>query len=617
VNGVISLTFARNFKKTIIQNMKTIKVRIIVYFSILFILSLSIFGFIDFKNFSSTLLTENINYTSAIASQFTINLDTYLKEAETSLKVLAANDTVISGIKYYNTNSEYTNKKNHDSLNNMVNDIVAQKPDISNIIIYFNGMEFGFNRNLGDIINWDFLKNVEESYKSVDTADIRFFKNYIAMSPGDKDISSRISICLPIRDLKSLSKINLGYAFFDFNMKRIDEMFKSSGLNQNSIALISNGSGNIIYSSNTGFFNNKFDWGLLREVYKNHSGTFTQKIGRKSMLVTYSTSGINGWKVVFIIDMSGLDKNLNNTEFFTIFLIIISVIITVFISLIISVSSTTPLVRLVKQMRLVENGNLSIRIDETARSYDEINTLNRGFNSMMDRINQLIKDVYQEKLKQREAEFEALQATINPHFLYNTLQTINSLAVLERTNDIEHVATSLGNLLEYLVYEQNEMVKVYREIDYIKSYLEIQNYRFNNSIKVFIDISQDVYSCYVLKLLLQPLVENALLHGLDKKREKGIIRISGIKDGNNVIFEIEDNGAGIESAKLEQIMSKLAISVNSNTKKSIGLMNVQERIKIKFGEEYGIKISSVVNEGTVVKVFIPAIEAKKGESTDD
>lgn len=617
VSHMKSLSSAINYKKILNFGLKSIKERMIIYFSVLIILSITIFGLLDFYNFSNTYLTDNINFTSTIANQVTINLDTYLQEAETSLKVLAVNDLVVSSIKNYPANTAYENLQNHNSLNKMANDIIAQKPDINNIVIYSNGIVFGSNYDLGKITNMSFLKSLENEYRNSTIADVRFFKNYVARQPSDNDINTRISVSLPIRDLEKFSRVNLGYAAFDFNMNRIEKMFQNSALNKNSVVLITDFSSNIIYSNNESFFRNNFNWNLISDVYKNPLGTFTRKIDKNNMLVTYSTSRINNWKVVFIISMSELDKNLSKTRFFTILLILVSVIITVLISMFISVKSTRPLINLVKQMRLVGQGNLDIRIYETGKGYEEISTLNNGFNSMMDRINQLIKEVYQTRLKQHEAEFEALQAKINPHFLYNTLQTINSLAVLERTKEIEQVTTSLGNLLEYLVYEQNEMVKVYKEIDYIKSYLEIQNFRYNNSFKVSIDIEQDVYSCYILKLLLQPLVENAILHGLDKKRENGILHICGKLENGSAAFEVTDNGIGMNSETLKDIRKKLELSVSGSTKKSIGLMNVHERIKLKFGENYGIEINSALNEGTKVKVIIPVINIQNGEISDD
>lgn len=603
--------------KLVIVNLKSIKARMIFFFSSLLVLSITLFGLIDYYNFSTTYLNNSITYASAVASQMTINLDTYLREAEDSIKVLAVNEQVISSIRDYSSNTDYVNKKNRDSLVSMANNIIAQKPDISNIIIYSNGTIYNRDFNFSSKkVNMAFLQKIQDENQNNPTASVKLFKTYIAMDfgSGSDSIAYRISAAFPIKDISNINKPNLGYIFCDFNMSRIEEMFNASKLGSNTVALITDVSGNVIYSNNEGYFNS-FDWGTLSRAYAGSSGAFMAKNGKTNMLVTYSTSQISSWKVVFLTNMAEFGKSSKETGFFTIFLIVIAILITVFISTFLSVKNTAPLIRLARHMRLVAQGNLDIRISEKEGGYEEIATLNTGFNTMMDQINQLIKEVYQSRLKQHEAEFEALQAKINPHFLYNTLQTINSLAVLERTSEIEQVATSLGNLLEYLVYEQNEMVNIHKEIDYIRNYLEIQSKRYNNSFRVVMDIEENVYSCLIPKLILQPIIENAILHGLDSSRENGLLSISGKIAQDKVVFEIADNGAGMGAATLERLRNRLDTVNDENLAKSIGLINVQERIRIKFGSLFGIQIDSATGEGTKVTLTIPVLKEKQAGSS--
>lgn len=321
--------------------------------------------------------------------------------------------------------------------------------------------------------------------------------------------------------------------------------------------------------------------------------------------MTYSTSQVNGWKIVNLIRLIEMDKHLTELRI-TIWIIVAAILVSVtIISYFISIKITNPLRKFIGKLEIIGDGNFDERLPEEKNCY-EINVLNKVFNRMMDRICRLISEVYTVKIKQKEAEFEALQAKINPHFLCNTLQSITSLAVLGQNSDIERVSVSLGNLLEYTVYEREEMVQVCKEMDYIRNYIAIQNIRYGNSINISYEIDKEIEELYILKLMLQPLVENALYHGLEKKSDDKRITVKAKMENGIVLFEIEDNGIGMNEERLQEVKRRLCGKETQG--KSIGLANVHERIQLKFGAEYGVEIYSEYGCGTRVEIRIPAIK---------
>jgi two-component system, sensor histidine kinase YesM len=237
--------------------------------------------------------------------------------------------------------------------------------------------------------------------------------------------------------------------------------------------------------------------------------------------------------------------------------------------------------------------------------------LHASFNSMIETIDNLIKDVYQVRIKQREAEYEALQAKINPHFLYNTLQTISSLSLLHRNQEIETVIASLADLLEYSIYEQHEMVRVAQEVGYVKNYIDIQNYKFYHSIQYRIEIEPDVQEAYIFKFMLQPIIENAILHGLATKEGERLIVIQGCRENATVIFRIYDNGIGLSQIEMQRLITRLNTVEKNDYGKSIGLKNVYDRIRLKFGAEFGLKIDSQQGIFTCVVIEIPYIQNRR------
>lgn len=279
--------------------------------------------------------------------------------------------------------------------------------------------------------------------------------------------------------------------------------------------------------------------------------------------------------------------------------ILISVII---LSYYIPRSMTKPIRRLVEVTQQVAKGDLSVRSDVGTGA--EMKVLSDSLNTMIDKINELLEQVTTEQIRLRKAEFELLQAQINPHFLYNTLDAIIWLA---EAGDQKKVVSMVGSLSEFFRTSLNQgkdVVSIKEELQHVRSYLEIQQVRYQDILSYEIDVPKELYPYSIPKITIQPLVENALYHGIKNKRGMGKITITGHQEENAFVLQIEDNGIGITKERLEQVRNGIAHRVTTQ-KEIYGLYNVNERIHLNFGEMYGIQVESIPGEKTMVSVILP------------
>ena len=277
-------------------------------------------------------------------------------------------------------------------------------------------------------------------------------------------------------------------------------------------------------------------------------------------------------------------------------------ILFLFLSYYIPLSITRPIRRLTQVTDQVAKGDLTVRSDVTGGV--EAQVLSDSLNTMIDKINELLDQVKTEQIRLRKAEFELLQSQINPHFLYNTLDAIVWLAEAGEQKKVVKMVGSLSDFFRISLNQGQDILDVKEELQHVRSYLEIQQMRYQDILQYEICVPEELNHCQIPKITLQPLVENALYHGIKNKRGKGLIRIEGELDGEDCILRIVDNGRGMTPERLEQVREGIR---NRKARETdiYGLYNVNERIRLNFGENYGITITSTYGEGTCVTVRLP------------
>jgi two-component system sensor histidine kinase YesM len=230
---------------------------------------------------------------------------------------------------------------------------------------------------------------------------------------------------------------------------------------------------------------------------------------------------------------------------------------------------------------------------------------------MVENIKKLINDVYVAEINFKDAQFNALQAQINPHFLYNTLETIHFMIVIGDNKAIKMVQL-LGDLFRVGIGRGERFITLGQEVNHVRLYLEIQQIRYSNKFQVTIDMSEEVNQLYIIKFILQPIVENSIYHGIELMEEDGLISITGRIEAGQLVIRVTDNGIGMNESTLNELQDKLEGRIKT---KGIGFTNVNERIRLNFGNEYGVFVESRENSGTTVTIRLPVIKENPENST--
>ena len=329
--------------------------------------------------------------------------------------------------------------------------------------------------------------------------------------------------------------------------------------------------------------------------------------GTRQTVVT-KTVGYTGWKLVGVIKGTGISLNMLKTRLFIVFVILLIIFIVILINSYISFRVTNPIRELEKSVKALEEGNLDADI-YMGGSY-EVQHLGKSVQDMKFRIKGLMQDIVNEHEEKRKSEFDSLQAQINPHFLYNTLDIIVWQIENEKQSEAVHTVTALARFFRLSLGKGKNIVTVKDEIDHVKNYLMIQHMRFKNKFDYEFDIAEDVLELPSLKLMLQPLVENAIYHGMEFMDGDGMIMVKAWRKEDELYLSVADNGLGMTEDKVLMILMGKSTSGNGRGS-GIGVKNVNERIKLYFGEAYGLTIDSEPDEGTTVIIHLPAKDEKE------
>lgn len=319
-------------------------------------------------------------------------------------------------------------------------------------------------------------------------------------------------------------------------------------------------------------------------------------------------SPYTGWRTVGVFSMDEVMSSVNTIVYILFTCVIISLVLVVIVSFKFSRTLTNPIFKLKRLMKQAESGDLTVRFN--FQHNDEIGELGQSFNHMIARIDQLIQMVYVEQENKRTAEMKSLQEQIKPHFLYNTLDTISWMARDYDAEDIVRLVDALTNMFRIGLSHGKDIITVKEEITHVSNYLYIQKIRYKDKLNYVIHVDESLYAIEVPKLILQPLVENAIYHGVKAKRG-GTITITGVPEGENLVFTVQDNGAGMPQEKVEELNRRMSERSVLDEQKSFGLFYIRERIQLCYGKGYGVHVESTLGEGTRVTITLPLYQKPK------
>ena len=396
-----------------------------------------------------------------------------------------------------------------------------------------------------------------------------------------------------------------GILLIDIRYSSIQQILENITLgNQGYLYLISSG-GQLIYHPKMQLIETGQAAENIAAAIGYRDGSYREKYAGEMQDISVKSVGYTGWKLLSVTPEKGLPLSNLKMRLFVVFVVASFLLVLVLINAFISSRITNPIQQLEKMVNAIEAGELDQEVD-IGGSY-EIQHLGRSIGDMAHRIKELMEDIVAEHESKRKSEFDTLQSQINPHFLYNTLDIIVWMIENEQKQEAVKVVTALARFFRISLSKGKSIIPVKDELEHVRNYLMIQQRRFKNKFTYEIEADKEVLNLASLKLMLQPLVENAIYHGMEFMDGDGEIHVKAWKEEEDLWLEIQDNGLGMTQERVKNLLSEKT-HVSSKRGSGIGVKNVNERIRLYFGDDYGLVIESEPDEGTIIKIHLPAVE---------
>ena len=579
-------------KKKIIYN-RSIRNSIFIYFTItsliaVLLIVISIYSRLS-SQLSDTVKQENISLVNRVGS----SLEVYLRN------IMKLSDTIYYGIiKNVNLSEESINEEMKLLYN-------SNKEQVLNIALISKEGE-AISVVPASRLRKKFAVNKEEWFINAlnKTENVHFSRPHVQkiFENGDNGYKWVISMSRAV-EITTGGSTEQAVLMIDMAYQGLDSALDEVSLGNGGYIYLMDSAGEIIWHP-------KFELIASGRVKENNlltatysDGSIEEEFNNMVQTVVIKTVGYTGWKLVGVIKGTGISLNILKTRLFIVFVISLIIFIVVLINSYISFRVTDPIRELEKSVKKLEEGNLDTDI-YMGGSY-EIQHLGKSVQDMKYRIKGLMQDIVTEHEEKRKSEFNSLQAQINPHFLYNTLDIIVWQIENEKQSEAVHTVTALARFFRLSLGKGKNIVTVKAEIEHVKNYLMIQHMRFKNKFDYEFDVENDVLELSSLKLMLQPLVENAIYHGMEFMDGDGLITIKAWREDNELYLSVADNGLGMTEDKVNLILAGRSNSGNGRGS-GIGVKNVNERIKLYFGEGYGLKIDSEPDVGTTITIHLPA-----------
>lgn len=394
-----------------------------------------------------------------------------------------------------------------------------------------------------------------------------------------------------------------GILLIDIRYSSLQQILENIALgNQGYLYMISSG-GELIYHPNM----QMIETGQMSEniavAADYRDGSYREKYGGEWREVSVKSVGYTGWKLLSVTPEKGLPLSNLKMRLFAVFVVAAFLLVLVLTNTFISSRITTPIQKLEKSVNAIEAGDLDTEV-YMGGSY-EIRHLGRSIGDMARRIKMLMEDIVAEHESKRKSEFDTLQSQINPHFLYNTLDIIVWMIENEQKQEAVKIVTALARFFRISLSKGKSIITVRDELEHVRNYLMIQQMRFKNKFVYEIDAEEEVLDLVSLKLMLQPLVENAIYHGMEFMDGDGEICVKVYREAEDLWFRISDNGLGMTQEQVKSLLGEKK-HVSSRRGSGIGVKNVNERIRLYFGADYGLTIQSEPDEGTIISIRLPA-----------
>ena len=546
--------------------------------------------------FTNTSIFENSSeYTHTIIQQMNQNIDSYIDYMENIAYLISSNEDVQD----YLFDEKIDNEGRYRILNQLQT-ILDSRSDIRNVGIISKNGRMLINDG-SKSVNQDLDLNTQEWY---DTALEKPNGPILTSSHVQHIISGErpwvITLSRGIRD-RSGSGEKEGVFFIDLNYSAISGLCDQSTVGTKGYAFILDAKGNIVYHPQQQQLYNELQTENISLIMDTDEDTVLTGTGNDGKLYSISRSEKTGWTVVDCTNVKELLSKSRQAQSVYVLTAIILVIVALLFSRFMARSITLPIQKLRDSMKKVQEGDFSVS-DVVVDSKNEIGSLTKSFDVMTHRIHELMEQNVHEQEEKRRSELKALQSQINPHFLYNTLDSIIWMAEGKKNEEVVLMTASLARLLRQSISNEDEVVPIANEVEYARGYLTIQKMRYKDKLEFQIEVDSSILYIPLIKLVLQPIIENAIYHGLKYKESKGLLIVKGFMKDGNAVLQVIDDGVGMDEETLAHIYDKHKVNYHSN---GVGVYNVQKRLKLYYGEDYGITYTSELGKGTTATITIP------------
>ena len=554
--------------------------------------------------FTNTSIFENSSqYTQTIIQQMNQNIDSYIDYMENIAYLISSNEDVQD----YLFSDEIDSEGRYRILKQFET-ILDSRSDIRNVGIISKSGRMLIN-NGSKSVNHDLKLNTQEWY----TQALNSPEGATLTSSHVQHIISGerpwvITLSRGIRD-RSGSGEKEGVFFIDLNYSAISGLCDQSTVGTKGYAFILDAKGNIVYHPQQQQLYNELQTENISLIMDTDDDTVLTGTGNNGKLYSISRSDKTGWTVVDCTNVRELLSKSRQAQSIYVLTAVVLVIVALLFSRFMARSITLPIQKLRDSMKKVQEGDFSVS-DVVVDSRNEIGSLTKSFDVMTHRIQELMEQNVHEQEQKRKSELKALQSQINPHFLYNTLDSIIWMAEGKKNEEVVLMTASLARLLRQSISNEDEVVPIANEVEYARGYLTIQKMRYKDKLEFQIDVDPSILHIPLIKLVLQPIIENAIYHGLKYKESKGLLIIKGFPKDGNAVLQVIDDGVGMDEETRAHIYDRHKVNYHSN---GVGVYNVQKRLKLYYGEDYGITYESVVGKGTTATITIPGRqEGQKG-----
>ena len=585
----------RNLSARFIGKFSSIQSVIFATVAVLILSAVVIVTGVSMKFTNTSIFENSSEYTHTIIQQMNQNIDSYIDYMENIAYLISSNEDVQD----YLFDEKIDNEGRYRILNQFQT-ILDSRSDIRNVGIISKNGRMLINDG-SKSVNQDLDLNTQEWYA---TALEKPNGPILTSSHVQHIISGErpwvITLSRGIRD-RSGSGEKEGVFFIDLNYSAISGLCDQSTVGTKGYAFILDAKGNIVYHPQQQQLYNELQTENISLIMDTDEDTVLTGTGNDGKLYSISRSEKTGWTVVDCTNVKELLSKSRQAQSVYVLTAIILVIVALLFSRFMARSITLPIQKLRDSMKKVQEGDFSVS-DVVVDSKNEIGSLTKSFDVMTHRIHELMEQNVHEQEEKRKSELKALQSQINPHFLYNTLDSIIWMAEGKKNEEVVLMTASLARLLRQSISNEDEVVPIANEVEYARGYLTIQKMRYKDKLEFQIEVDSSILYIPLIKLVLQPIIENAIYHGLKYKESKGLLIVKGFMKDGNAVLQVIDDGVGMDADTLAHIYDRHKVNYHSN---GVGVYNVQKRLKLYYGDDYGITYESQKGNGTTATITIP------------